>query len=133
MTIHRPIDSTVQFETVYSDLVYFQWKSDGIIADFYIPNDLESLLRVTFDDCCIVRILDEFPLSTEEDISQGLVCNHFAYEVTDSIFERTQSATWKEVFSPVKHYRFITGLGCLDVLSAAQPKFLVINKSNSPN
>lgn len=39
------------------------------------------MLRVSFDKQCIIRILDEFPLSTEEDDTpnERLASEHFAF------------------------------------------------------
>jgi hypothetical protein len=101
-----------------------------MVADFIILGDGEQALLVQFDKTHIVRILDEMPLSTEnEDTkSEGLVSNHFAYVVEDSLFWKTQSEAFKGVFNKARHYRFITGCTCLDVISDAQPIISVITR-----
>jgi hypothetical protein len=49
-----------------------------------LPDDDERALRVTFNEPCIIRILDEMALGTEKDgPTEGLVPNHFAYRVED--------------------------------------------------
>ena len=128
MQVYQPIDVGVSIVAVSSDLVAFQWQVNGIVADFVIPSDDTHVLRISFDRQCIVRILDEMPLSTEADSanSQGLVSNQFAYKVRGSTFEATQSPSWREISGPVSHYQFITGWACMDVLSAAEPSFSVV-------
>jgi hypothetical protein len=95
-----------------------------------LPDDEAHLLRVSFDKACIIRILDEMPLSTEKDDTpnEGLVPEHFAYRLEGAAFARLQSGTWKEVNAPVTHYQFITGWGCLDVLTGATPAFTVVQR-----
>jgi hypothetical protein len=110
-----------------SDLVVFRWETSGVAADFLLPDDVERAVRVTFNRPCIIRILDEMPLSTEDDgPSEGLVPDHFAYRVEGSTFVHAQSKAWKLVNAPVTHYRFITGWACMDVLSSGEPSFTVI-------
>ncbi len=132
MQVYQPIDVGVNIVAVSSDLVAFQWQVNGIVADFVIPSDGARVLRISFDQQCIVRILDEMPLSTETDSdnSKGLVPNHFAYKVQGSTFEATQSPIWKET-SGMMHYQFITGWACMDVLSAAEPHFSVVPRTQS--
>jgi hypothetical protein len=109
--------------------VSFEWSTNGITAEFILPDDDAHLLRVSFDKPCIVRILDEMPLSTEEDDTpnEGLVSEHFAYRLEGAAFARLQSSAWK-VSAPVTHYRFVTGCACMDVLTAATPVFVVVRR-----
>ncbi|UAK25687.1 hypothetical protein [Sphingomonas nostoxanthinifaciens] len=96
-----------------------------------MPDD-EALLRVSFDRPCIVRLLDEMPLSTEEDETpnEGLVPEHFAYRLNGARFARLQSEAWKDVFGPVAHYQFVTGDTCMDVLSGGAPSFSVVDRTD---
>jgi hypothetical protein len=121
-----PIDAPVSFDCDRSDLLGFDWQNTA--ADFIIPDDDNHVLRVSFDSDVIVRMLDEMPLSTESDPStwEGLVPNHFAYRVEGSTFAAVQSGVWVETRDSVQHYQFVTGWGCLDVLSVAEPAFSVI-------
>ena len=130
MPNYSPINVGVPLQASGSDLVSFSWSTNSITADFILPNDDNQLLRVSFDKQCIVRILDEMPLSTEEDDSpnEGLVSEHFAYRLEGAAFARLQSRAWKEVNAPVIHYQFVTGWACLDVLTAATPIFTVVRR-----
>ena len=62
MPKYKPLDPGVGLKASHSDLIAFQWQTNGICADFSIPDDEGHLLRVTFDRPCIVRLLDEMPL-----------------------------------------------------------------------
>jgi hypothetical protein len=128
MPRHIAIETGIPLRASRSDLVHFEWRTNGIVADFFLPGDEDHLLRVSFDRGCIVRLLDDMPLATEEDDtpSEGLVAEHFAYRVEGGAFSRTQSETWKLVFEPVAHYRFVTGNACMDVLSGAAPSFSLV-------
>jgi len=97
-----------------------------------VPHDDAHLLRISLDQRCIVRLLDEMALSTEEDDTpnHGLVSEHFAYRVEGAAFARTQSDAWKVACGQVVHYRFVTGWACLDVLTAATPSFAVVPKTS---
>lgn len=125
MPLYLPVDIEIELVASRSDLVAFTWTASGICADFVIPDDPLHLLRVTFDKQCIVRLLDEMPLSTEEDSgpNEGLRTEHFAYKVEGAIFARSQSEAWKLSSGAPLHWRFVTGCTCLDVLSSALPKF----------
>jgi hypothetical protein len=125
MPLYIPVDIDVQLVASHSDLVAFRWAASGISADFIIPDDPLNVLRVTFAKQCIVRLLDEMPLSTEEDDSpnEGLRHEHFAYKVEGAIFARSQSEAWKLTFGVPIHWRFVTGWACMDVLSSAEPTF----------
>lgn len=126
MPKYEPIETGYPLQASASDLVGFQWEADSIAADFIL--DESRLLRVSFDRPCIVRLLDEMPLSTEEDDTpkEGLVSEHFAYRVEGAHFARVQSDAWIYVNAPVAHYQFVTGCGCMDVLSGGFPSFSAI-------
>src|ERR1700760_4430585 len=117
MPRYSPIDIGVPLQASRSDLASLQWSTNGIVADFVLPDDEAHLLRVSFDRQCIIRILDEMPLSTEENDTpnQGLVSEHFAYWLEGAAFASLQSSAWKESCGPVTHYQFVTGWACMDV------------------
>ncbi|NPU14936.1 MULTISPECIES: hypothetical protein [Bradyrhizobium] len=128
MPTYFPIDAGVSFACDDSDLLAVNWQRDHLSADFILPGAEKRALRVHFNDATIVRLLDEFPLSTEADTKpEGLASRHFAYRVEGSVFAETQSEAWKLNFHPASHYRFITGWGCMDVLSKAPPRFEVVD------
>jgi hypothetical protein len=121
-----PIDAGITFDCAKSELLSFNWRETT--ADFLVPDNIKQLLRVSFQSDAIVRILDEFPLSTESDPAtwQGHVPHHFAYRVEGAAFESQQSSTWLEVAGPVNHFQFLTANGCLDVLTSSTPQFSIV-------
>ncbi len=127
MPSYEPIDIGVALQSSRSDLVAFKWATNGITADFILPDDDAHLLRVSFDKQCIVRLLDEMPLSTEEDNSEteGIVPEQFAYRIEGAAFAHSQSSAWKIAEGRVTHYLFVTGWACMDVLTAGLPTFTV--------
>ena len=134
MPKYEPIDTGVPLQASRSDLAHFAWSANGIEADFHIPDRAGCLLRVSFDKPCIIRLLDEMPLSTEIDDgpNEGLIGEHFAYRLRGAAFARSQSSAWQLATGPVSHFRFITGWTCMDVLSAAQPSFSVVESAGKP-
>lgn len=90
-------------------------------------------MTVRFDRQCLVRILDEMALSTEQDDTptEGLIPEHFAYLVHGASFFQMQSMVWKSGWENVAHYRFITGWACLDVISSAYPTFELRGRGTS--
>ncbi|WP_177176793.1 hypothetical protein [Faunimonas pinastri] len=131
MPRYEPLDAGVPLKASGSDLVAFQWQINGISADFSMADDEAHLLRVSFHRPCIVRLLDELPLSTEEDETpkEGLVPEHFAYRLDGARFARHQSEAWKYVFGPVAHYQFVTGDTCMDMLSGGSPSFSIVDRA----
>lgn len=126
MVRYFPIESGAPWsDSDHADLRFFDWRSRT--AEFCIWND-ERTFRVSFDSDVIARMLDEFPLSTEDNPAErdGLVPHHFAYRVEGDPFCEAQSDAWREVAGPVKHYRFLTGAGCLDVVTGGSPHFEIV-------
>lgn len=126
MPHYIPLHAPIAFDCVRSDLLHFDWQNKA--ADFAIPDDEEHLLRVRFPADAIVRMLDEMPLSIETDPSAsiGLVPHHFAYRVEGAPFDKNQPKVWREVLGSLQHYQFVTGWGCLDVLTRGEPEFAVV-------
>ena len=96
MPTYKAIDIGVALRAVDSDLIAFEWKTNGITAVFILPDDDAHALRVSFDRPCIVRLSDEMAVSTEEEHTpnEGLVPNHFAYQLEGAHFSRSQSEAW---------------------------------------
>jgi hypothetical protein len=86
------LDAGVAFDCSGSDLGAIKWTPQGPSADLFL--DAEKALRVRFADQTIVRVLDEFALSTEQGTKMGLVARHFAYRVEGSPFADAQSDAW---------------------------------------
>lgn len=128
MPTYKAIEIGVTLRAVASNLIAFEGQTNGITADFILPDDDARTLRVSFDRPCIVRLSDEMAVSTEEQDTpdEGLIPNHFAYRIEGARFSRLQSETWKQVSGPVTHFQFVAGWGCMDVLSGGSPSFSVI-------
>lgn len=133
MAIYEPIDPGIPIRASLSDLSTFRWYVQGIEAAFTIPGDASRLISVRFDGQSIVRILDEEALSTEDNggTNVGLVPDHFAYRVRNAAFEQMQSTAWKEALGNIKHYQFVTGSTCMDVVSNADPSFQVMKRQQA--
>jgi hypothetical protein len=128
MPTYIPILTNPSIRASHSDLIDFKWRNDGVSASFVVPGDQDQALRVRFDCQCIVRLLDEMPLSTEPEDSpvEGLVSDHFAYVVEGARFWSDQSEAFKAVFPTAKHFRFVTGWTCLDVIASVEPDFRLV-------
>jgi hypothetical protein len=123
MVRYYPLESCAPWsDSDRADLRLFNWQT--ATAEFTMLDD-ERVVAISFDADVIVRMLDEFPLSTEDDPDDraGIVPHHFAYRVEGDPFYEAQSETWRSLQgSPPRHYRFLTGAGCLDVISTAIPR-----------
>jgi hypothetical protein len=129
MPKYTPIDTTPRIRSSLSDVLEFRWtENHRVAADFTIPGDQKHALRVCFEKAEIVRIVDEMPISTESEQSahEGLIPDHLAYAVDGASFWLTQSDALKIARPLLRHYRFITGWTCIDVVSENTPTFLVI-------
>jgi len=100
----------------------------GIVADFEVPGELQKAVRINFEKPLIFRVLDELLLSTEreDDKNEGLVSEHFAYLVEDSAFFKSQSDAFRIIWPKARHYQFVTGWACLDVIADAEPSLSVV-------
>jgi hypothetical protein len=138
MIRYSPIETPAGWtDPDFADLLSFDWRTSTAEFIFYereTPTSLgpksEQILVVTFDAAdVIVRMLDEFPLSTESDPKdwEGLVLHHFAYLVEGDPFLTAQSSAWRSMAPNLKHYRFMTGSGCLDVITSATPRFGILD------
>ncbi|WP_426411363.1 hypothetical protein [Bradyrhizobium ganzhouense] len=130
MSRYHALTQPFAFKTSLSDLIALSWEDQGISADFAIPEDALRALTVRFNRTHVVRILDEMALSTEDvdTPSVGLIAEHFAYLVDDSLFWKSQSEALKLVHTNARHYRFVTGWTCLDVISGEEPVITVTTR-----
>ena len=127
MPRYFPIDAGVGFDCSESDILAISWTEVSLLADFVLPRIEGRALRVRFNGAAIVRLLDELALSSDNDTkNEGTIPRHFAYRVEGSTFAAAQSEAWKMVYEPVHHFRFVTGGGCMDVLSKAEPSFEIV-------
>jgi hypothetical protein len=110
----------------------YHWEVRGIRARFAIIGRPHAALEVSFEDQCIVRLLDDTALSAEDDDSpnEGLVADNFAYRVGGALFFRVQSELFKRMHEPCAHYRLLTGWTCLDVVTSAAPCFKIVTRAD---
>jgi hypothetical protein len=127
MPKYLPFQVSPDIKASASDMIALHWQRGGVVADFVIPGNHHQVLRVQFDRADFIRVLDEMPLSTEaeETPNEGLAPEHFAYIVEGSRFWKTQSEAWHFQFPKARHYRFITGWACLDVIAICTPTITV--------
>lgn len=124
-----PLIVQPEIKASLTDMLDFQWETSAVKATFIIPDSPNKALQVSFRGQCIVRILDEMALSTENDeLAEGLVADHFVYRVENALFFQTKSEAFKATHPAVAHYRFITGWTCLDVIAGAEPFFKVVER-----
>lgn len=130
MPKYHAIEQPLAIKTSLSDLIALTWEDQGISAEFAIPDDASRVLTVRFDKTHVVRILDEMALSTEPEHtpSEGLIAEHFAYLVEGSSFWKSQSEALQLVHSNARHYCFVTGWTCLDVISDEEPVITVTTR-----
>ena len=131
MPRYLPIPVTPTIRAGHSNLLQLQWTDRRIAAYFAVPEDNSAALRVQFQRVEIIRIIEEMPISTEpeETANEGLIANHFAYIVEGASLWNRQSEAFKTVYKETKHYRFLTGFDCLDVIAFDQPAFDLVSKS----
>ena len=125
MISYEPIECvTLWTHADDADLVSFDWLTKK--AEF-VSNVDGAKLVIMFDGEVIVRMLDELPLSTESEPKDwaGIIPHHFAYRVEGDPFLVAQSDTWQSMEPNLSHYRFLTGSGCLDVVTSATPRFTI--------
>jgi hypothetical protein len=126
--MYSPLEQPIAIKTSLSDLINLVLKRGALLADFLIPGDDQHVLRVQFESVEIIRTLDEMPLSTETEATpkEGLLAEHFAYLVDGALFWHQQSDAFKIVHAKARHFRFITGWTCLDVIAVGEPRLSVV-------
>lgn len=128
MIQYHPIESGAPWtDADFADLASFDWQRKTAV--FAIVGDSRTFEVSFLGGSAIVRILDDFPLSTESEAQNqaGLVPHHFAYRVEGDAFFEAQSKAWRTVEGTPSHYRFVTGAGCLDVVTSATPQFRMVD------
>ena len=97
------------------------WDSEHLIAEFGIGPDFAAFIRIEFDGPVIYRVLDETWLSTSTDSRrwEGDLTS-FARVVEGDDFAELHSLFF-ELAPEARHYQFVTGSACLDVITAELP------------
>jgi hypothetical protein len=90
MPKYTAIGMNVEIMASRSDMVNLYWRYGTVVADFLIPQDHFSYLRVRFGRTDILRTVDEMVISTEEVSGErnGFVRDHLAYSMEDTFFGR---------------------------------------------
>src|SRR4051812_38588042 len=128
MLRYFPIWIEHEIKCSLSNLMSLHWERQSVIADFWIPDDDNHRLRVRFESVHVIRVLDEMFISTEEPLpDEGHVADHFAYRVEGSRFWNSQSEALRLTHASARHYLFVTGWACLDVISSVQPEISVVS------
>lgn len=125
MINYDPIDCGHHWPGDWADLRSIDWVEGEFLWE--VGGETPLYVRVIFAGDIIVRILDEMALSTEVSLDEcrGLSPHHFAYEVQGDSFFSTQSETWRLVNPGARHFRFLTGSACVDVISSNPPVFQI--------
>ena len=94
---------------------------EQLIAEFGIGSDFATFVRIEFDGPVIFRVLDETWLSTATDSRrwEGDLTT-FARLVEGDDFAELHSFFF-ELVPTAKHYQFVTGSACLDVITEEVP------------
>jgi hypothetical protein len=97
--------------------------NSNVINAYFSVAGQPELVKVYFPHADIFRVIDDFhiPLEQDEKLVTGRVSNHFAYRVEGAPFWAPQQETFEVVMPGSKHYRFVTGGNCLDVVSSDDP------------
>jgi hypothetical protein len=96
--------------------------SNVMKAHFFVPGQ-SALVKVSFLHVDILRVIDDMQLPFEERNipTTGHVSNHFVYQVEGAPFWAPQQELLQYLRPDTKHYRFVTGGSCLDVISRHEP------------
>ncbi len=112
------------------DLLHLRMEARALRAEFSFGGDDPRRLAVTFSAVAVLRALDDAHWSTEHDEPcEGLSKHHFAYEVDGARFWRAQSSLITDQRGrrqPFRHYAFLTGWTCVDVISDQRPIFAML-------
>ena len=125
MPSYTPIQVPVAAEIPDVSLLVSGWKAGTFFVDLEVG---KQTVRASFRDPFSSRILTNVRIERlEAGEHQGLRRRYFAYSVLGADF-------WYEHFNamidPVRHFRFVAGVNCVDVLSKETPVILVVSKGS---
>ena len=130
MPTYTPLDAGVNFGPDEVRLADVRWRLNGLLVRWVLPR--ERTLFVRFTTQTIIRIMDEFPMGEELDhIDKSQLFPDgeafgFAFEVTGGAFPDAQPKLFGLGLPPLKHYQFLTGSACMDILTLRPPRFRVV-------
>lgn len=123
---YYPMDFDLQAGAVFADIIRIVMElisgSNVMKAHFFVPGQSE-FVKVYFPHVDIFRVIDDMHLPFEEmDIlTTGHVSDHFVFRVEGAPFWASQQELLQDLRPETKHFRFVTGGSCLDVISCHEP------------
>lgn len=98
-----------------------------VTIDFIVPKNDEMILRARCGGTEVIRVLDEFALSTEKDTPEtGRVANQLFYFVENAMFFESLAPVIRKRGVELRHFQFVTAGGCVDVLASEDPTFVLM-------
>jgi len=95
---------------------------EKLVADFSFGEDFLTFVRIEFEGEFIFRVLDELWLSTTSNRNRWTGdLSSFARTVRGDDFAELHSFYF-EMKGEAKHYQFVTGSACVDVIAYTPPK-----------
>jgi len=117
-TIYRPIEIE-NVSAVNASLMSVRYDQGRLLADYSV-DDVPVIVRASIPSVATYRLIDGNSMPADEiEQQEGLSRDHMLYLVS--------GAKYADQFRPViegriLHFRFVTGISCLDVLTTARPK-----------
>jgi hypothetical protein len=117
--VYKPFDLGMDESYLDLDLLTVSWAPWGACLEFCSVS-AKTVLSIAFEGMVVVRLLDEYHISTEDDPTQrhGIIGNQFSYTVVGHPLMQLQSSALREDGA---HYLFLTFNGCADVFSETPP------------
>lgn len=106
-------------------LSVLQWQNRSIWLDLASLAKGIPLVRARISDVAVHRLTHDLSIANEDqEGTHGIVRDHLAYQVKGAAFVRDMLEADKDPpWRGMRHFRIIYLNGCLDVISAAPPKF----------
>ncbi|MFK8250757.1 hypothetical protein [Ancylobacter terrae] len=108
MALYIPLPLDVPIKSSVSDIISLRSDGNAIFAMFIVPHDETKALRVHFRHSYVLRMCDEHVLNREDLHTQGLVSEHFLYQVEGADFLLCQPAI-RDSYRGAKHFRCVSG------------------------
>lgn len=122
----RPLELPRDVPAINCSLVGIRMKERIMGVDIKIGS--EGILRVSFADVIVNRIMDNAPLiDPEEDEHVGMSPDHVAYELKGSWFLESHP----QVGDGARHFRILLPTGSVDVISRREPRLTILDLVSS--
>jgi hypothetical protein len=98
------------------------WITDKLTAEFGLGSDFSEFVRIEFEGPMIFQVLDETWESLASDSTRWIGdLTTFAREVIGHEYAALNSLFFS-LNGGGKHYQFVTGEACLDVIARSEPR-----------